>query len=56
MNRSYRPAIALMGAAAACLVLTAVPLLAQQGGGPPKGGIPALIRGLPQPPIPASED
>jgi glucose/arabinose dehydrogenase len=50
-----------MAAAAACLALTAVPLLAQQGsgrgsGGPPKGDIPALIRGLPQPPIPASED
>src|SRR5262249_29174768 len=41
---------------AACLVLTVVPLLAQQGSGrgsvgPPKGDIRALIRGLPQPPL-----
>ena len=61
MNRSYRPAIALRAAAAACLVLTAVPLLAQQdsgrgSGGPPKADIAARIRGVPQPPIPASED
>src|SRR5205085_5946110 len=60
MNRSSRPAIALMTAAAGCLVLTAVPLLAQQGGrvieGAPDAGIAARIGGVPRLPIPASED
>jgi hypothetical protein len=48
-------------AAAACLVLTALPLLAQQGGeriigGPPNPDIAARIRGVPQRLLAASED
>ena len=61
MTRSSRPVTALMAAAAACLVLTALPLLAQQGGerivgGPPNPDIAARIRGVPQRLLAASED
>jgi glucose/arabinose dehydrogenase len=61
MNRSSRPGLAHMTGAAACLVLTAVPLLAQQGGkrvigGAPNADIAARIGGAPQLPNPASED
>src|SRR6516162_10444073 len=60
MTRSSRPVTALM-AAAACLVLTALPLLAQQGGeriigGPLNPDIAARIRGVPQRLLAASED
>ena len=55
MTRSSRPRTALMAVAAACLVLTALPLLAQQGG-PPNPDIAARIRGVPQPLLAASED
>ena len=61
MTISSRPVTALMAAAAACLVLTALPLLAQQGGeriigGPPNPDIAAQIRGVPQRLLAASED
>src|SRR6516165_4433786 len=60
MTRSSRPVTALMAAAAACLVLTGLPLLAQQGGerivgGPPNPDI-AARRGVPQRLLAASED
>ena len=61
MTRSARPVTALMAAAAAaCLVLTGLPLLAQQGGerivgGPPNPDL-AARRGVPQRLLAASDD
>jgi glucose/arabinose dehydrogenase len=61
MARCSRPALALLSTAAACLGLSAVPLLAQQGGGRLLGGLlnpdfAAWITAVAQTPAPASED
>jgi glucose/arabinose dehydrogenase len=61
MTESSRLGLGAVSTAAACLIASAVPLFAQQGGGGVLGGRPnpdlaARIRGVPQTPAPASED